>query len=57
MKRIIHILEEWHGPDDYKVDTMIITKFEKDMKSEMSYKFINAFPKSITPISVSYGGD
>lgn len=43
-------------PDDYKVDTMIITKFERDMKSQMTYKFINAFPKTITPISVAYGG-
>ena len=44
------------GPKGYKVDTMQITKFERDMKSEMTYKFINAFPKTITPISVSYGG-
>ena len=43
-------------PDDYKVDTMIITKFERDMKSQMTYKFINAFPKTIVPISVAYGG-
>lgn len=43
-------------PDDYKCDTMQITKFEKDMKSQITYKFINAFPKTITPISVSYGG-
>lgn len=43
-------------PDEYKCDTMEITKFERDMKSEMNYKFINVFPKSITPISVSYGG-
>lgn len=43
-------------PDDYKVDTMIITKFERDMKSQMTYKFINAFPKTITPITVAYGG-
>lgn len=42
-------------PDSYKCQTMSITKFEKDFKSRMSYLFINAFPKLITAIPVSYG--
>ena len=42
-------------PDNYKVNTMQITKFEKNYRRELRYKFINAFPKSITPVQVSYG--
>ena len=45
-------------PDDYKVETMYITKFEKDYRvpgSRINYQFINAFPKTITSIPVSYG--
>ena len=42
-------------PDTYKVDTMYITKFEKDYKRELVYQFKNAFPKSMTAIPVSYG--
>ncbi len=42
-------------PDTYKVDTMYITKFEKDYKNELVYQFRNVFPKSMTTIPVSYG--
>ena len=42
-------------PDTYKVDSMYITKFEKNYKRELKYRFINAFPKAITPVQVSYG--
>ena len=42
-------------PDVYKVDTMYITKFEKDYRRQINYQFMNAFPKSISPIPVSYG--
>ena len=42
-------------PDNYKVNSMQITKFEKNYRRELKYKFINAFPKSITPVQVSYG--
>ena len=42
-------------PDDYKVDSMTITKFERDYDNEIQYQFINAFPKSITPVPVTYG--
>ena len=42
-------------PDTYKCDTMFISKFEKNAKRILRYQFINAFPKSITPIPVQYG--
>ena len=42
-------------PDSFKCDTMYITKFEKNYRRRLDYQFINAFPKSITSIPVSYG--
>jgi len=42
-------------PDYYKVSTMSITKFERDIKTRLEYTFINAFPKSMTAIPVAYG--
>ena len=42
-------------PDSYKCDTMFITKFEKNQKRRLRYQFINAFPKSISPMPVTYG--
>ena len=43
-------------PDTYKVSSIYISKFEKNLDRALSYQFINAFPKSITPIPVTYGG-
>ena len=42
-------------PDTYKVSSIYISKFEKNLDRALSYQFINAFPKSITPIPVTYG--
>lgn len=46
-------------PDDYKVNALTITKFERNYKIENSsvlvYTFVNAFPKTLTPVAVSYG--
>ena len=42
-------------PDSYKCDTMYINKFEKNFKKTLRYRFVNVFPKSIDPISISYG--
>ena len=42
-------------PDDYKVNTMTITKFEKNIQRTLSYSFKNAFPKTITSLPVTYG--
>ena len=42
-------------PDSYKCNTLYINKFEKDFKRTMRYQFINAFPKSMSSVPVSYG--
>lgn len=43
-------------PDQYKVDTMSIIKFERDKRSALiQYDFVNAFPKGMTSIPLSYG--
>ena len=42
-------------PDTYKVSSMYISKFEKNLDRALTYQFINVFPKSITPIPVTYG--
>jgi hypothetical protein len=34
---------------------MTITKFERDYDRELTYTFVNAFPKGLTSIPVSYG--
>jgi len=55
-----NIYRRFNYPDDYKVNSMYITKFNRDAQfaatsSVLVYTFINAFPKSITSIPVSYG--
>ena len=42
-------------PDSYKCNTMYINKFVKNYKRTLRYKFVNAFPKAIDPVPVSYG--
>ena len=42
-------------PDTYKVSSMYINKFEKDYNKAIRYRFVNAFPKSMTNIPVNYG--
>jgi len=43
-------------PDDYKTQTMFISKFERDNGPQLDYQFFNAFPKLITSIPLNYGG-
>ena len=44
-------------PDSYKSSSMFITKFERDIEGPtIRYQFINAFPKLVTAVPVSYGG-
>lgn len=44
-------------PDSYKCSSMFITKFERDIEGPtITYQFINAFPKLVTAVPVSYGG-
>lgn len=50
-----NIYRRFNFPDFYKVDKMTISKFERDFKRELTYTFVNAFPKGITSMSVSYG--
>ena len=47
--------KRYRYPDEYKVQTMFISKFEKNMSSQIDYQFINTFPKTMTTIPVSYG--
>lgn len=42
-------------PNDYKTSEMSIIKFERDYENSLSYIFMNAFPKGLTSIPVSYG--
>jgi hypothetical protein len=47
-------------PDSYKINNLSITKFERTLGSieesfTLDYQFVNAFPKGITSIPVSYG--
>ena len=42
-------------PNDYKSPTMSVIKFERDYKQQLTYAFVNAFPKALTSIPVSYG--
>lgn len=54
-----NIYRRFNYPDDYKINSLTITKFERNYKIQDSntlvYTFINAFPKTLTPVSVSYG--
>ena len=43
-------------PDSYKCQTISITKFEKNFGPRITYSFMNAFPKLISAVPVSYGG-
>ena len=43
-------------PDSYKCQTISITKFERNFGPRMTYSFMNAFPKLISAVPVSYGG-
>ena len=42
-------------PSDYKSDRIKIVKFERDYKTGLYYQFVNAFPKGLTSIPISYG--
>ena len=40
----------------YKAGVLSIAKFDRNYDNEIVYEFINAFPKGMTSIPVSYGG-
>lgn len=52
----INGFRRFNFPNHYKVQNMEIFKFEKDYKTVLSYQFVNAFPKGLTPVPISYGG-
>ena len=41
-------------PKDYQTDDLYITKFERDYTTSLEYRFIRAYPISITSMPVSY---
>ena len=44
-------------PEEYKVDTIRIQKFNKDHFRSVEYTFLNAFPVAISAMPVSYDGN
>ena len=42
-------------PDSYKCNTLYVNKFEKNFNRTLRYQFVNAFPKSMSSVPVSYG--
>ena len=47
-------------PNDYKCDTIYITKFEKNYSGfgysdTLTYQFMRAFPKNVSSVPVAYG--
>jgi len=49
------IYRRFNFPEFYKVQKMTVRKFERDYNRELVYTFVNAFPKGLTSIPVSYG--
>jgi len=41
-------------PDEYQTDNLYVTKFERDLGSTLEYRFIRAYPISITSMPISY---
>lgn len=59
-----NIYRRFNYPDDYKIEQLSISKFNRDYftssgsdskRPYLYYQFINAFPKSLTSIPISYG--
>jgi hypothetical protein len=50
-----NIYRRFNYPNDYKLDTLQIMKFERDYRKVLEYTFVNAFPKSLATVPVSYG--
>lgn len=54
-ERTIGIYRRFNYPKFYKMSNMKIYKFERDYRKQLEYTFINAFPKSVATVPVSYG--
>ena len=50
-----NIYRRFNFPNFYKVQNMTVLKFERDYNKVLEYTFVNAFPKGVTSIPVSYG--
>ena len=44
-------------PDEYKVDTIKIMKFDKDHFRSVEYNFLNCFPVAVSSMPVAYDGN
>ena len=44
-------------PDEYKVDTIKIQKFDKDHFRSVEYNFLNCFPVAVSSMPVAYDGN
>jgi len=42
------------GPDGYTSSGLIVKKFERDYRNELTYKFVKSYPISITSMPVQY---
>lgn len=49
------VYRRFNFPEFYKCQGMTIRKFERDFSKELKYTFVNAFPKGLTSMPVSYG--
>ena len=50
-----NVYRRFNYPNDYKLSTLNLYKFERDYRYSLNYNFINAFPKSVSSLPVSYG--
>lgn len=49
------VYRRFNYPKFYKLDNLKLYKFERDYRYSLNYSFINAFPKSVSALPVSYG--
>ena len=59
-RRFNYPMGDYTGEDNllngYKAGTLSISKFDRNYDNTIVYEFINAFPKGMTSIPISYGG-
>jgi hypothetical protein len=51
----VDVYRRFNFPEFYKCQNMTVRKFERDYNRELVYTFVNAFPKGLTSMPVSYG--
>lgn len=50
-----YVYRRFNYPEFYKLSTLKLYKFERDYRYSLDYSFVNAFPKSVSALPVSYG--